>query len=85
LDFRIRTIERYGVIFGDVDRGDEVVDIVENKFEDNWAWFGILHRLTGGDITKLETITKKSLYESLTWLTYEEEVKNQQSINKSNE
>tara|TARA_R110002049_G_scaffold285258_2_gene466080 strand:- start:1421 stop:1594 length:174 start_codon:yes stop_codon:yes gene_type:complete len=56
---------------------------VTDQFSENWAWFGILHRLTGGDITKLETITRTSLFECLTWLTYEEEIKEQQKFNKN--
>ena len=81
MEFRERTIGDFGIIFGGDSEGDG--EVVTDKFANNWAWFGILHRLTGGDITKLETITKSSLFECLTWLTYEEEIKEQQKFNKN--
>ena len=81
MEFRERTIGDFGIIFGDDSTGDE--EVVTDQFSENWAWFGILHRLTGGDITKLETITKTSEFECLTWLTYEEEIKEQQKFNKN--
>lgn len=33
-----------------------------------------MHKLAGGDITKLGQVTKTNLYECLTWLTYEDEI-----------
>ena len=82
MEFRDRTIGDFGIVFGGDSAGD-AKEVVTDQFSENWAWFGILHRLTGGDITKLETITKASLFECLTWLTYEEEMKEQQKFNRN--
>ena len=81
MEFRERTISSYGIVFGGTDTGGDDKEVVlNNTFSENWSWFGTMYRLTNGDITKLETITKTSLYECLTWLTYETELQEQQNF-----
>lgn len=43
----------------------------DEAFAARWGWFGVMYRLTGGDIIKLEPIAKLELYTCLTWLCYE--------------
>tara|TARA_R110002020_G_scaffold212120_2_gene418554 strand:+ start:1485 stop:1622 length:138 start_codon:yes stop_codon:yes gene_type:complete len=43
-----------------------------------------MYRLTNADISKLETITKLSLLECLTWLTYETDLNSQNKVNNAN-
>ena len=82
MDFRERTHSDFGIVFGDSTAGDESEEvIVQDTFQSNWSWFGMMHRLTNGDITKLEVITKTSLFECLTWLTYETELQEQTNFN----
>jgi len=78
LEFRERTVSSFGIVFNGSDTGGE--EVLRDTFSENWSWFGTMYRLTSGDITKLETITKTSLYECLTWLTYETELQEQQNF-----
>ena len=39
-----------------------------------------MYRLTNADISKLETITKLSLVEALTWLSYETDLESQNKV-----
>jgi len=43
----------------------------DEAFSQRWGYFGVMYRLTGGRIDKLEQITKLELYVCLTWLCYE--------------
>tara|TARA_R110000824_G_C14951214_1_gene650946 strand:+ start:28 stop:273 length:246 start_codon:yes stop_codon:yes gene_type:complete len=70
LDFRKRTINDFAVVFDGTDEGSETIT-TDEKFASKWSWFGVMYNLTGGSIVNLEKITKLSLYECLTWLTYE--------------
>ena len=67
-------------MFGGSGGSDQQDSQVKDSFSENWSWFGVMYRLTNGDITKLERITKTSLYECLTWLTYETELQEQQNF-----
>ena len=42
-----------------------------------WGWFGVMHRLCNEKIVNLERITKLSLLECLTWLSYETDLNSQ--------
>ena len=54
----------------DEEPGD-IVRTSDEAFAERWGWFGVMYRLTGGDITKLGNIVDMELYVCLTWLTYE--------------
>ena len=86
MEFRKRTINSFQIVFGGEQEGDsgDKEEVIRDKFSDNWSWFGTMYRLANNDITKLEQITKTSLYECLTWLTYETELQEQQNF-KQNE
>ena len=45
--------------------------LTNGDFADKWGWFGVMYRLTNGEIVNLEKITKLNLLECLTWLSYE--------------
>jgi hypothetical protein len=56
------------------EKEDEPGDTVRNADESlakSWGWFGVMYRLTNGDLTKLQNIVKMELYTCLTWLCYE--------------
>ena len=80
MHFREQTIESFQVVFEaeDIEEGEERTTVT-NDFASNWSWFGIIYRLTGGDITKLSKIVNTSLYEALTWLSYETELDKQKT------
>jgi len=42
-----------------------------------------MHRLCNEDISKLETITKISLLECLTWLSYETDLNSQNKVKRN--
>ncbi len=81
MDFRKQTIKSFAVVFdGEAESGDIIGD--ENamqemgrnndeQFAQRWGWFGVMYRLTNGDIIKLEPIARLELYTCLTWLSYE--------------
>jgi len=63
------------VVFnGETEESDEQEPTGRNndeEFSRRWGWFGVMYRLTNGDITNLHTIIEMNLYECLTWLCYE--------------
>ena len=57
--------------------------IATDDFASKWGWFGVMHRLCGEDISKLENITKLSLLECLTWLSYETDLSTQNKVKRN--
>tara|TARA_R110002020_G_scaffold327147_1_gene543041 strand:+ start:28 stop:273 length:246 start_codon:yes stop_codon:yes gene_type:complete len=81
LDFRERTIRDFAVVFnGTSESGDTIT--TDDKFAQKWGWFGVMYRLTNGEIVNLQSITKLSLYECLTWLTYEVDLNETKKVNR---
>tara|TARA_R100000988_G_C3992292_1_gene163473 strand:+ start:98 stop:355 length:258 start_codon:yes stop_codon:yes gene_type:complete len=80
LEFRTGVRNDFAVIF---DGGQEKTNqkIPTENFAEKWGWFGVMHRLCNQDISKLENITKLSLLECLTWLTYEIDLNTQNNVN----
>ena len=80
MEFRESTIQSFSIVFDseDAEEGKEV-KTVTNDFASNWSWFGVIYKLTGGEIINLSKITNTSLYECLTWLTYEAELEEQKN------
>ena len=70
LQFREGIVRDFAIIFDGAAEGNEDA-IASEDFASKWGWFGVMHRLCGEDISKLESITKLSLLECLTWLSYE--------------
>ena len=85
MQFREQTIDNFSIVF-DNQGGEEegVNEGIIDKFSDNWSWYCIIYRLTNGNIEKLNKIINTSLYECLTWLTYEAELEEQQKNIKLN-
>ena len=80
MQFRERTIENFSIVFGtEGETKGEEIETVSNDFADNWSWFGVIYKLTEGKIINLNKIINTSLYECLTWLTYETELEQQKS------
>ena len=69
----------YSIIFDNTDDGNDSA-IATESFAKKWGWFGVLHRLCGEDISKLEAVTKINLFEALTWLTYETDLEAQNKV-----
>ena len=80
LDFRKRTVEHFAIVFNGTESNDDRQTVTE-QFADKWGWFGVMYRLTNGEIINLERITNLSLYECLTWLTYETDLNETKSVN----
>jgi hypothetical protein len=43
----------------------------DEAFASRWGWFGVMYRLTNGNIIHLAQIAGLELYTCLTWLCYE--------------
>jgi hypothetical protein len=82
LDFRKRTIKNFATVYDGEAESGNIVGEEERQYEtmgrnndeafaERWGYFGVMYRLTGGDISKLEQITRLELYVCLTWLCYE--------------
>ena len=54
--------------------------IATESFADKWGWFGVMYRLTNGEIVNLERITNLGLLECLTWLSYETDLNSQNKV-----
>jgi hypothetical protein len=79
LDFRERTVNDFAAVFNGTEQGD-TEQSTDDQFADKWGWFGVMYRLTNGEIINLERITNLSLYECLTWLTYETDLNETKAV-----
>tara|TARA_R110002074_G_C12084334_1_gene623238 strand:+ start:89 stop:349 length:261 start_codon:yes stop_codon:yes gene_type:complete len=70
LEFRDRIGKDFAIIFNGTDEGNNERNLGES-FADRWSWFGVMYRLTNGNIVNLDKITRLNLLECLTWLSYE--------------
>tara|TARA_R100000773_G_C4217198_1_gene115749 strand:- start:1900 stop:2169 length:270 start_codon:yes stop_codon:yes gene_type:complete len=80
LDFRKTIVSDFAIVFDQEQSEEQQERIIEQGFGEKWGWFGIMHRLTNQDISKLENITKLNLLECLTWLSYETELNQQNKL-----
>tara|TARA_R110001592_G_scaffold162783_1_gene396414 strand:+ start:162 stop:392 length:231 start_codon:yes stop_codon:yes gene_type:complete len=72
----------FAIIFDGEADGNKDAVATENM-ANKWGWFGVMHRLCGEDISKLEAITKLSLLECLTWLSYETDLSSQNKVKRN--
>ena len=72
----------YAIVFDGNAEGNEDA-IASNDFANKWGWFGVLHRLCNEKIVNLEAITKLSLLECLTWLSYETDLNSQNKVKRN--
>ena len=80
MDFRERIVKDFAVVFNAAAEGNEEA-IATESFAEKWGWFGVMYRLTNGQIVNLETISKLNLLECLTWLSYETDLNSQNKVN----
>jgi hypothetical protein len=80
LGFRERIVSDFALIFDGQAEGNEQA-IASDSFAERWGWFGVMYRLTNGEIVNLERITNLSLLECLTWLSYETDLDSQNKVN----
>ena len=59
--------------------------IATESFAEKWGWFGVMYRLTNGEIVNLERITNLGLLECLTWLSYETDLNAQNKVKRNGE
>jgi hypothetical protein len=84
LDFRKRVVEDFAIVFdGSADGNEEA--IATESFAEKWGWFGVMYRLTNGEIVNLERITNLGLLECLTWLSYETDLNSQNKVQRNGE
>ena len=70
LEFRTRIIETYDTLFQS--GGDGGYTRAAN-FGRKWGWYQSLYALAGGDVARLEDITKLNAHQCLTMLSFEKE------------
>ena len=79
MDFRQRIVKDFTIVFDAEAEGNDEA-LATESFADKWGWFGVMYRLTNGEIVNLERITKLNLLECLTWLTYEVDLNLQNKV-----
>ena len=79
MEFRERIVQDFAIIFNGTSEQDGN-GIANEDFAEKWSWFGVMYRLTNGEIVNLDTITKLSLLECLTWLSYETDLDSQNKV-----
>ena len=75
-------MEDFAIIFDRAAEGNEDAVATENMAT-KWGWFGVMHRLCNEKIVNLERITKLSLLECLTWLSYETDLSTQNKVKRN--
>ena len=61
------------------EKQDERYETTEQQFSRKWGWYGVIHSLANGDVTRINSITKVTAAEVFTYLSYEQD---KQSIQK---
>jgi hypothetical protein len=79
LDFRSGIVQDFKIVFGETNTEDNE-GFGDESFAERWGWFGVMYRLTNGEIVNLERITKLPLLECLTWLSYETDLNETQKV-----
>ena len=69
----------FAICFNSEDEGHSEAT-VSDSFAEKWSWFGVFYRLCNAEIVNLERITKLSLLEALTWLSYEVDLNASQKV-----
>tara|TARA_R110002051_G_scaffold271263_2_gene331612 strand:+ start:73 stop:345 length:273 start_codon:yes stop_codon:yes gene_type:complete len=82
LAFRDGILENYAIIFNGTDSSDRE-SITDGDFAERWGWFGIMYRLTNGNIVNLDSISKLNLLECLTWISYETDLNLQNKVKRN--
>jgi len=72
-------VSDFAIIFDSEAEGNADA-IATESFADKWGWFGVMYRLTNGEIVNLERITNLGLLECLTWLSYETDLNAQNKV-----
>ena len=70
LEFRTRIIETYDTLF---QSGGDGGHTRAANFGRKWGWYQSLYALAGGDVARLEDITKLNAHQCLTMLSFEKE------------
>jgi hypothetical protein len=83
LDFRNGVLEDFAIVFEGSGNSNDG-GVVTEDFAEKWGWFGVMYRLTGGEIINLQNITELSLLECLTWLSYEADLESNRQVNLNN-
>ena len=71
----------HSIIFdGNADGNKEAIG--DESFAKRWGYFGLMYRLCGADISKLDKITKLNVLEAFTWLSYETDLESQKRVSR---
>ena len=81
MEFREQILNDYAIIFDGTNNSNNKEKITDGDFAEKWGWFGVMYRLTNGEIVNLEKITKLNLLECLTWLSYETDLNITKQVN----
>tara|TARA_R100001443_G_scaffold117368_1_gene141760 strand:- start:14918 stop:15100 length:183 start_codon:yes stop_codon:yes gene_type:complete len=46
----------------------------QKKYKSKWGWYAIIYNLAEGKILKMKKVTKLKIYESLTFLSYQQDL-----------
>ena len=68
LQFRDGLGNIYGEVFGE--GGNENADNEQRNFSEKWGWYSTIEELTGGDVTKIETVVGLNMHTCLNNLCY---------------
>ena len=80
MEFRKRVVADFAIIFEGTPEGNEA-SVGNESFAEKWGYFGMMYRLCGGDISKLETIARLNVLEAFTWLSYETDLESLKRVN----
>jgi len=73
LSFREQIVENYDELFtqsaGDGGSGFNL----SASFGKKWGWYQSIYGLTGGDVSRIDEITKIPLHQCLMWLAFEKD------------
>ena len=82
MEFRDGILKDFAIVFDGTDEGNESA-IASESFAEKWGWFGVMYRLTNGEIVNLERITELQLLECLTWLSYETDLNESKKVQRN--
>ena len=82
--FRERVLADFAIIFEGTPEGESEA-FVDEDFQSKWGYFGLIYRLTNGEIVNLEAVTKLNVLECFTWLSYETDLGESKRVKQIND
>ena len=82
MQYREQTYKNYALLFGGGEQEDKEQTTEGATIGSKYGWYILIHKIAGGDILKMNKVTKEGVNTCLNWLAYTKEVELEEERNK---